>query len=99
MYSVFPKVVALAQPKLVAQTKVVAFSAQLLLETHYTILFAKFLIKMFIGLNFEKILIVRFCHSNEGVRHLQQPRLPFVLQCRASRMVRRQKMDNRRRGV
>ena len=31
----FPKVVAFAQPNLVAQPKVVAFSAQLLLETHY----------------------------------------------------------------
>ena len=33
----FPKVVAFAQPKLVAQSKAVAFSAQLLLETHYNI--------------------------------------------------------------
>ena len=35
----FPKVVAFAQPKLVAQQKVVPFSAQLLLETHYTLIF------------------------------------------------------------
>ena len=39
IYSGFPKVVAFVQPKLVAQTKVVAFSAQLLLETHYIMLY------------------------------------------------------------